>query len=357
MPADTKKPRPDSELFDDGDDDILGPVDVPLDPDEQEAMEFLGEAGADEDDEEDEPRPKKRQADDEDDEPRRGRLRQGDDNDLTRGIKKPEIRRRIGVATARQREVERRAEALEQENLQLRRQVEDVGGAAVKSTVTGLETKLEGIRSKLKAAKEEGDSDAEVDLIDEMTETRAHLMRAKEAQGRMRPRREEEADDGEPRPQPRADKPKLRPITQKWLQDVEFDDWGAGDKGLTTGIDAELAAEGWDPGGEDYYEEMEKRIARRAPHLVDKYGLRMGSDDDDADDPPPRPRREARTPVSRGSRTPTTPNRNTVRLTGADKRQMRVYKLDPGNPDHVREFALNRRASQQESERQRGEDE
>lgn len=330
--------NPDDDFEDADADDGLD--DIEIDPDRTER----GDDGEDDDG----GKPKRRDdRDDEDDGSLRGGRRRReakgrDDEDDDEGYS-VRVRKRIARLRAQKGESDRALAVQRAENAKLREQVNRATTSAIDSSVSSLEKARKDLLEKIAAAKEGGDTKLEVELEDELADVRERLRSAKYHKSRAAATRGDDdtgADDGG-KPRGQGQPAKLRKITRDFLDEVGFEDWKPSDKALLGGIDAELAAEeDLTPDDPEYYDELRRRMRKRAPHLFDEEDL-----DEDDDDPPPR--RKRRTPASAGGRESASRSDlsgSTVRITAQDKRVMRTLKLDPNDKDHLRQFAAEKRA-------------
>lgn len=124
--------------------------------------------------------------------------------------------------------------------------------------------------------------------------------------------------------------PKTRTVNPKAEQWKARNTW-FGKPEFQVQTDAAIAAagllehqEGWDPSDEDFYAEVDARLAK---------SVRI-----------PKARPNGSTVASTQGRQD--PPGNTVRLTRGDQEIMRTLKLDPENPAHLKRYALEKRAAQ-----------
>lgn len=116
-------------------------------------------------------------------------------------------------------------------------------------------------------------------------------------------------------------------------------------------IDAEVFREGYEPHEDEYFEELDRRIREKAPHLFDSDESEDNEDDagesaedTDTKEPPKKGKRSAVAGVSSDRDKQTVrQGKDRVLITADDKRVMRNFGLDPNNAEHVKEFALNKR--------------
>ena len=264
--------------------------------------------------------------------PDEGAAQEAESDDVDYGAK---VAARINKLTGQHNQT---IAAKDREIASLKRQTFDAQGAALDANVSGLKSKLEGINDALKQAMEDGDTDKQLELNDELLDVKIGLREAEGLRGRPS-KREATADAGDgDNAEPAAPNDPLdalQPKAKGWAQRVGFTGWGDAQRGLALGIDSELTKEGFDPNTDDYFDELDRRMGQVYPDLYD-------SDDE----PEPTPRPKVKTNV-RGA-PPITPKPgaggNQVKLDANDYANMRRFKLDPQNPEHVKAYAIQKRS-------------
>jgi hypothetical protein len=175
---------------------------------------------------------------------------------------------------------------------------------------------LDQAKVRRKEALAKGDADA-MDALDEQIYTARRsieqLQAAKEkyaeAKARGGPPRREDDGGGNGHTEPRQQQdvrahPQTRRHATTWLEaNPWYDEAGAEsddeDTQIAAGIDAALLRQGYDPREKSYWKELDKRIAKRLPHLAE---YSRSSDEDEEDDGDRGGRRKPRQMVSgRGS--------------------------------------------------------
>lgn len=340
----------DDELFDDdpgiGEDEAR-PREIDIEPTPDPAMEPAPEP---------EPAPKpeddaaKRKAD----EPESDAKKKGDekDDDTEYGHR---VQKRIAKEVYKTKTAETRAANAERENTELRHRLGMTEGRALDSTISDLEGRASGLRDQLRVAKENGDTDKELEITDKLIDVRADLKEAQRIKGRMRPetdndggRRAPEPDRGERLTPEHQQERAIRGLpkrAQTWVRERGFFGWTESQRAFAMGIDAEMTKEGFDPGTPEYYTEMDARIGRVFPDLYE-------DEDDDGPKPEPAPKPTKRTdatpPVAAPSAAPANPSKGgKVTLGPADFKNMRNFGLDPENAEHCKEYARNKRRAEQ----------
>jgi hypothetical protein len=215
------------------------------------------------------------------------------------------------------------------------------------SEIDRLDGEISAKKRELSKAIEDGDTEAQIELNVALAEAIA----SKKAAQIQAP--SDDDDDDVVTAEPDDVKQRQAQLVRSWTQ--SHDDW-FGKPGferetrMARRLDSEVFREGYEPHEDEYFEELDRRIREKAPHLFDS----EESEDNDEDGassgalkPEPRSRKDKRSAVAgvapEGDKKTVRKDGNRVRITADDKRIMRNFNLDPRNPEHVREFALNKR--------------
>ena len=185
--------------------------------------------------------------------------------------------------------------------------------------VKELEGKIVDVKTKLKAAYENGDTSAQVELNDQLSDLKADLKISS-----LVAKKAGQAATKAPEPLPLADDWRGK---NKWFGQSGFED----ETDAVRVIDARVAQAGYDPRTPAYYAELNRRVAKALPHLV-KAGPQ----------PPAPPATPPPTPPAAPVRTaaPAAPGaKRTVTLTKADQLQMERIGLNPNDPLHCKRYA------------------
>lgn len=197
--------------------------------------------------------------------------------------------------------------------------------------VEQIKGQITDLKSKLKAAKESGDTDTEVDLLEQMADLKAEL--------KITPVATAADDQTEDAP---AQQPKYSKATIDW---ANRNKWFFGSenpeaKTYAVFLEGKLRSEGHDITSKEFYDELDSRLAKAYPSLA-----KPKNGDDDADDPlkirkklPANTAGVSRTTQSNGT------SSSKVIITKEDLEQMRLFKLDPSNPEHLKQWAREKRA-------------
>lgn len=266
-----------------------------------------------------------------------------DDSDLdgySEKVRKRIMRERRLTRQAREDAAAARAEAQAAQEAVAKLQA-DVHGIAREKQAREITAKLEeskgrvaALREKYRQARIDGDVDAELKIQEELSEAdfERRLIEAavrQQQQAAAAGDTQAGANAPAPRQQPAA-APQIPETTKTWVE--RNAGWYGKDAVLTAAaqaIDKQMYAEGLRPTSAAYFAELDRRMVAR--------GLRK----------PGGAERRAASPVASASGEPANGGRpsNRVQITEADKKLMRSFRLDPNNPQHVKQFAIEKRAA------------
>jgi len=191
--------------------------------------------------------------------------------------------KRIDRLTKLRREAERRekdaiayAEAVKKESDELRAKMRNLDQGYVQEYSGRVESELESAKTSLRQAMSIGDTDAAVEAQERLAQLSVAKERARQAQAQMeRQRQAEPQQEQEPAQQNynQSEPRRPDPRAEEW---AEQNDWFGKDDAMTYaafGIHKRLVeSEGFDPNSEDYYTELDRRIADEFPHKLGKTG-------------------------------------------------------------------------------------
>lgn len=245
-----------------------------------------------------------------------------------------EVQARIGREQRIARDANARAQAAHQGRLAAEARSRAVQKDALDITESALDSHLKSTKAALTKAMEDGKTEEQIDLQNEMT----RLTTRKEAVATSK--RNLDAEIEAAKRGGAADGPNhlaqdwMR--RNKWFTDPRFAEQAA----HTRLIDKSLEAKGYDKNSSDYFAELDRQIKRRLPEIV-KLQQRPGNED--GGERPPQQRQQRREPtggVQRGAGAAA--GKGKVVLKSADLQNMRAFGLDPANKEHQREYALNK---------------
>ena len=152
------------------------------------------------------------------------------------------VRKRIAKEVAKRAEAEQRVVDLQERLANLEKRTLDIGSKSLKN-------QYQGVSSRLKEAIEQGNTDEQVKLYEQMSDIRAQMTKI---------------DDTKIEEPSKSKKPaKTPPLAADWVKENSqwFNKPGyRKETAMAYGIDAELTEEGWDVNDPDYYTEMDKRL-------------------------------------------------------------------------------------------------
>lgn len=195
-----------------------------------------------------------------------------------------ESQKRIDRLTKLRREAERRekdaiayAEAVKKESDELRAKMRNLDQGYVQEYSGRVESELEAAKTALRQAMSIGDTDAAVEAQERLAQLSVAKERARQAQAQMERQRaaepQQEAPAAAEQQYQRSEPQRPDPRAEEW---AEQNDWFGKDEAMTYaafGIHKRLVeSEGFDPNSEDYYTELDRRIADEFPHKVGKSG-------------------------------------------------------------------------------------
>ena len=183
---------------------------------------------------------------------------------------------RIDRLTKLRREAERReqdalkyAEAIKKEAEELKARMKSLDQGYVQEYSGRVESELAAAKNQLRQAMSIGDTDAAVEAQERLASLTIAKERAKQAQSRFEQESEAPVPQAAPQEAPQQRRPD--PKAEDW---AERNEWFGKDQTMTYaafGIHKELVeTEGFDPNSDEYYTELDKRIAEEFPHKLKK---------------------------------------------------------------------------------------
>lgn len=259
----------------------------------------------------------------------------------------PEPPRKRGGWTRRLDRANRRIEEVQSENDELRARLDRIERTSQLSTLTAewntkkasFEADIAKAEKELEDAIEEGDSKAQSRLTRELNGLQVELKAGQIAYDRQKESAEiaaKEVRGGQQAVVARK--------AAEWIRKHPRYNTSPAFKGAVQAMDKVMGAEGLDPTTDEYYRELDRRLAKEFPAEF-KRGRREAREE--RDDPPPR-RRHPSAGVRREGTTQTRKSNFDVRggklrLTPSQVETMREFGLDPKNAQHVRAYFENNR--------------
>jgi hypothetical protein len=227
--------------------------------------------------------------------------------------------------------------AAEKENDQLRQQLHDRKKSESTSHLKALDDSISSAQTALKAAMEKGDTDETVEATDRLSTLRAEKIVADN---------EALTIEREPETPPKA-APRSNDLATDWMDHNNAWYGVAGFEKQTriaNEVDQSVERDGeFAMTSPEYFAEVDKRLRERLPGFFDDEAVKPAVDDDL---PPPK-RGKPVLPVAgvdgddKGAVKALQTGK--VELGPEDFAIMRRFNLDPKNPEHLKEFAANRR--------------
>ena len=152
------------------------------------------------------------------------------------------VRKRIQKEVAKRAEAEQRIVDLEQKINSMEKRTYDIANKSLSNQATA-------VSNELKAAIEEGNTDKQVKLYENLAEIRSQMTKTEDYAARV--------------PKAKEKKEKAPPLATEWVKENStwFNKPGfRKETAMAYGIDAELTEEGWDVHDPGYYDEMNKRL-------------------------------------------------------------------------------------------------
>jgi hypothetical protein len=254
----------------------------------------------------------------------------GEDDDYSRKVKA-----RIQRATRATKKAQQEADYWKAQAQQMAVDAAGRDKASFESVIEQNTKAISAAEQELERAIEDGNTKDQVRIQSELTSLHAEKVRA-EVQLENLP------DDGKLPPfdgKVPTSNANDQSLADKWVEDRA--DW-YGARGfdrqtrLANRLDKEVFADGFDPKTEEYFEELDRRMKEKEPELYDDLddgGKKRSS------------RRSPVAPVDSGSELNRRQSSSKVELDEDDFANMRRFGLDPHDPEVLKEYALNKRAT------------
>jgi hypothetical protein len=189
--------------------------------------------------------------------------------------------------------LEKRNEALEKRLMSLERKTD----ASEKSQ---LEQRIQYTKAQIAKAERIHSEAIAANKGEEATEALKIRDNLRDALGGMEERRQSfEKEEREPADRPQAPNPKIISNARGWMERTEWYDPQLRDQDskLVRALDIAVEEDGFDPSTPEYFEELDKRIAKVLPHRAKKGKRQADADDEDIeDDEDERPQRRSAKP-------------------------------------------------------------
>ena len=227
------------------------------------------------------------------------------------------IRQLVKQKKEREEEIEKLVAANKDMQLRLQSQ-EDEYKKALQANATSSEAqvneRLELARDAYKRAVDAGDSDLILKSQEFLNAAQQDVQRVQEHKRNIEQYQQQAATYAQPQVEQPQENPTYQGYDMKAVQWASKNEWFNSDQIMTAAaltIDAQLKEEGYDPTEDEFYEEVDKRLAETFPH---KFGGNVAAN------PVPQETSQPAQVVAGASRTPSTSSSKKVKLTQEDVR-------------------------------------
>ena len=228
------------------------------------------------------------------------------------------VRKRIAKEVAKRAEAEQRIAELEEKLEETQRKTFDIASKS-------LSNQLKSVSVSLKQAIEEGDTDKQVKLYENMADIRNQLSKTEEY-GADLPKKEAKRERKAP------------PLAAEWVKSNStwFNKPGyRKETAMAYGIDAELTEEGWDVNDPGYYDEMDKRLKQTS---LPYFSKKSEEDTSNSEKNVVQRTNRVQSPVAGVSRKKATDS-NRVKLTSDDLATAKTFGIDINDEAALKRFA------------------
>jgi len=186
--------------------------------------------------------------------------------------------RRLKKDLKRQREIsaKNKITALERRNAELAERLAKVENTAVSYQFAQIDkaiedeaTRVEYAKMKMLQAAQSGDVAAQMEYLEQLTDAKQRLKQTEHYK-----KQQVEQAKAPKENVPNTINTEVQQLATKWLKKNSWYDPQARDTDsrIAKVIDQELAADGWDPGDPEYWEELDSRLQNRLPHRYTSKG-------------------------------------------------------------------------------------
>jgi len=186
------------------------------------------------------------------------------------------VQKRIDKLTRKMREAERqREEALrfakqvQEENQKMKQNAYQLDKGYVNESTNRIESQIEAVKEKLKAAVSAGDVDSQIQANELLARLAAENERYKVRQKQLADEEESynaQSQQAQPTPPQQQEQVTPDPKAQKWLAKNTWFAESTAMRETALSIHSELVQEGFDVSSDEYYSEIDKRIREEFPH-------------------------------------------------------------------------------------------
>ena len=226
------------------------------------------------------------------------------------------VRKRIQKEVAKRAEAEQRNVDLEQKISMMEKRTYDMANKSLSNQATA-------VSNELKSAIEEGNTDKQVKLYENLAEIRSQITKTEDYAARV--------------PKVKEKKDKAPPLASEWVKENStwFNKPGyRKETAMAYGIDAELTEEGWNVHDPGYYDEMTKRLKASGLNYFNKAEENTSKSNQNVVQKTNR----VQSPVAGVSRKKGTSS-NRVKLTGDDLATAKTFGININDDAALKRFA------------------
>lgn len=166
--------------------------------------------------------------------------------------------KRVKQLLADTKEAQREAEQLRQENANLTKQMHEGSKASKSDLKTSLETNIQALTNQMKIAKQNGETDLEMDLQEQLMDAKIDLKDLT---------RELRTVESTVVPEYKAAVNAMPDAAVAWIAEYPLFNKDPYFRNSTIVENNQLVSEGWDPRSEEFYDELNSRLAPRFPKV------------------------------------------------------------------------------------------
>ena len=226
------------------------------------------------------------------------------------------VRKRIQKEVAKRADAEQRIVDLEQKINSMEKRTYDMANKSLSNQATA-------VSNELKSAIEEGNTEKQVKLYENLAEIRSQMTKTEDYAARV--------------PKVKEKKDKAPPLASEWVKEnsLWFNKPGyRKETAMAYGIDAELTEEGWDVHDPGYYDEMTKRLKASGLNYFNKTEENTSKSNQNVVQKTNR----VQSPVAGVSRKKGTSS-NRVKLTGDDLATAKTFGININDDAALKRFA------------------
>jgi len=243
---------------------VLARVEEPVGFDDEEDKEDEGKVEASDEDHAEEDSQDEESGDEEQDDETE------DEREKIREARREERKLKKELAKQREASAKHKISALEKRNEDLARRLAAVENTAASYQFAQLDksiedeaTRVEYAKMKMLQAAQSGDMEGQVEYLEQLTDAKQRLQ-----QVQYYKKQQLEQAKAPKQNVPNEMAAEVQQNATKWLKRNSWYDPQARDTDsrIAKVVDQELAADGWDPGDPEYWEELDNRLQSRLPH-------------------------------------------------------------------------------------------